>query len=213
MGSRGVYSAGHKFENEKRKDIIELFVNRIGFSKMYDTKDIGTAQLSVMAQELQKLDHKYKVIQNNDVWLTTTYNCDVFGVAGKRFLGGDGEFIMKLNPSKLNDVKKASETVKYNVKIKYVTSTKDKLNALYSYTVRHEYGHLLQYAISKKTGKSALTIQKELIKMNGGKSKSPSTYGKKNEWEFFAESFANMTGGKPTSSGKTLEKWLKKNGF
>ena len=39
----------------------------------------------------------------------------------------------------------------------------------------------------------------------------PSGYGSTNEYEYFAESFASMTGGRPNAHGKALRDWIKKN--
>lgn len=41
------------------------------------------------------------------------------------------------------------------------------------------------------------------------KSDSPSRYGAKNDREFYAESFASMTGGNPNAYGKAMADWYR----
>lgn len=69
---------------------------------------------------------------------------------------------------------------------------------------------------TNSTGKSASQIQDEVqsiakSKYGAGRSAHPSRYGRTNEYEYFVESFASMTGGRPNAHGKALRDWIKKN--
>ena len=82
------------------------------------------------------------------------------------------------------------------------------------YTARHEFGHPTQFSISNKTGKSASQIRDEVraiaaMRYGATKSLDPSRYGGYNEIEYFSESYASMTGGRPNAHGKALKAWMK----
>lgn len=226
MGGRGQFSATHggvsgsigggggeyvPKTTESREDIRELFINQLGFKELYGTDKIGTAQMSAIAQEFQKLEREHHVLRDKEVYLTTTNKARVLGSFQKM---NDGSYLIRLNTKAHNDVGGKVSSQKKQEKSGFKTKTDGKITSDYSYTVRHEYGHARQYAITEKTGKSASQIRNEvqdIAKKSYNTKKSPSGYGKKNEYEYFAESFASMTGGAPNGNGKALKKWLKDN--
>ena len=225
MGGRGQFSKTHggtagssgggtgyiPKTPESRADIRELFINQLGFKELYGTDKIGTAQMSAIAQELQKIEHEHHVLRDNNVYLATTTKADAYGYAA---LMNDGSYIIALNTKAHNNVGNKVKEQKAQAKSGYKTKTDGKITNDYSYTARHEYGHVKQFGITKKTGKSASQIRSEvqkIAKKSYNTSKAPSRYGNENEHEFFAEAFASMTGGKPNGQGKALKKWLKDN--
>ena len=50
----------------------------------------------------------------------------------------------------------------------------------------------------------------EHVETDIGNPHNPSSYGSTDSCEFFAESFANMTGGKPNAYGKAMRDWFGK---
>lgn len=226
MGGRGSWSRTHGGVRESgggggqlyvskrrdmRKDIRQLFVNELGFKDVVGTGDIPVAQLGALGIQLKKLEKQYGVLANGNVILSATSKR---GVKGAAAVAADGSMVLFVNPSAHSSVKGYRETLKGEQKSGFKTATDGKITNDFSYTARHEYGHLLQFQTTRNNGKSAGTIRNEVQSIAkrkyGAKSNNPSRYGAKNEHEYFAESFASMTGGKPNAHGKALSDWLKK---
>ena len=107
----------------------------------------------------------------------------------------------------------------------------DNPEDLLSYTVTHEYGHMLQnnmiYDYMKESGlnfnAAEIKIRKECyndiisiaktLNPNFDLLKQLSDYGKSSKAEFFAEVFANSQLGAPNDLGKAMEQWLKGRGY
>ncbi len=226
MGGRGAFSASHggmrlssggagslyiSSKVETRKDIRQLFINELGFKELYGTNSIDTAQLSAIGIQLKKLKSEYPTLEKSQVYLSVTREPDAKGAAAQM---RDGSMIMLLNPNYHNGVSKSRATLRGEQKEGFKTKTDNKITNDFSYTARHEYGHLTQFTITRETGKNASTIRSEvqsIAKSHGAKSAIPSKYGGTNEYEYFAESFASMTGGKPNAHGRALSEWMKKN--
>ena len=217
--THGGYTGGHGGKigyipktPESREDIRELFINRLGFAELYGTDKIGKAQMAAIAQELQKIEHEHHVLRDNKVYLATTNNKGVYGFATEM---GDGSYLIALNTGAHNNVGQKVASQKRSAKSGFKTNTDGKITNDYSYTARHEYGHVKQFSITNKTGKDAEQIRSEVQKIArkdyNAKGKNPSGYGGKNKYEYFAEAFSSMTGGKPNGHGKALKKWLKQN--
>lgn len=108
----------------------------------------------------------------------------------------------------------------------------------HTYSVTHEYGHILESFISRKRTtwggilgddyvddpkkeekKQAKKIAKEIIQIAKDNNHdfvfadNISRYGCTNDYEFFAEVFANSQCGKPNELGLAMQKWLKQEGF
>lgn len=98
-------------------------------------------------------------------------------------------------------------------------------NQLLTYTVTHEYGHMLQnvmYSRSNTTfshAEYANAVRREVKQIATTKygyrdgSGAISTYGQKNAREFFAEAFANANSGNPNAIGRAMNDWLKRKGY
>lgn len=228
MGGRGVWSSSHggirssvdgggslyiSQTIETRADIRKLFIDELGFKELYGTNEVPTAQLGALAIQLKKSERQFKTLAENEVSLAVTHKPNVKGAA---FLAKDGSMMMSINPSAHSSVSNYRKDLRGEQKSGFKTETDKKATNDFSYTARHEYGHLTQFSITKKTGKSANQIRAEVRNItkkeyNKKSNLNPSRYGSKNEYEYFAESFASMTGGKPNTHGKALKSWLVKN--
>ena len=130
----------------------------------------------------------------------------------------DGSRVMFINPRAHENVGEFKARLKYEQGIGFKTKTDGKATSQYSYTVRHEYGHLTQYNLRRgargaDADKADATMRGEIRSIAkrkyGARSDSPSDYGSTNRREFFAESFASMTGGRPNAYGKAMADWFK----
>jgi hypothetical protein len=196
---------------ETRSDIRKLFISELGFKELYGTNEIPTAQLASLAIELKKHERKAHTLANNNVVLAATHKKGVKGAAAD--LGG-GNMVMFVNPEYHTSVSGSRKVLKSEQRSLYKTKTNGKVTKDFTYTARHEYGHLTQFSYTNRTGKSASQIRSEVQSIARKKYgarilKNPSRYGAQNEYEYFAESFASMTGGKPNSHGKALRDWLR----
>lgn len=196
---------------EKRADIRKLFIDELGFKEMYGTNEIPTAQLGALAIELKKHEKVYNVINSENV---SFFGFNKTGTRGLAIKTNDGLFL-GINKKTHTSVNNQRKGIKKEQRSGFKVKTDGRITKDFTQTARHEYGHLLQYQITNKTGKSSTQIRKEVntIAKNKYNSKlnSPSGYGGKNAAEFFAESFSSMTGGNPNAHGKALSDWLKKN--
>lgn len=209
-GAGSLYVSG---QVETREDIRQLFINELGFTELYGTNAVDTAQLAALGIQLKKLEKQDGVLANNKVYLTIT---NQEGVKGAAALAKDGSMIMFVNPKLHNSVSGFRQTLKSEQKSGFKTLTDGKITNDFSYTARHEFGHLVQYDHMKTTGKSAKTMRSEIQNIAktryNNSQKHPSKYGSTNEYEFFAEGYASMSGGKPSVLGKATSDWLSVNG-
>lgn len=227
MGGRGSFSRSHggvrsssdgggslyiSQDVENRADIRRMFIDELGFKELYGTGSIPTAQLGALGIELKKLERQYGVISGGKTYLAVTNKKGVLGAAAQY---GDGSTVLFINPSAHSSVSDYRKTLQSSQASGFKTATDGRVTSDFSYTARHEYGHLLQYRTTSETGKSAAQIRNEVQSTAKGKynasGSNPSRYGATNEREYFAESFASMTGGNPNAHGNALSDWLKRN--
>lgn len=226
MGGRGSFSSSHggvkrsihrggsfyiSEKPETRADIRKLFIDELGFSEIYGTQSIPTAQLAALGIQLKKSEKEYHTLRGNDVFLSTTKNPSTKGAA---VLFGDGSMALLINPTAHSSVSSYKNTLRREQAEGFKTKTDKKITNDFSYTARHEYGHLTQFSLMKQTGKTADQMRSDIqsiakTKYNSKKN-SPSKYGASDNYEFFAESFASMTGGNPNAQGKALRDYLSK---
>ena len=197
-------------QKETRPDIRRLFIDELGFKELYGTGSVPTAQLGALGIQLKKSERLYKTLAKNKVYLSVTNRAGVKGAAAQM---RDGSMVLFVNPSAHASVSGYRASLRGEQASGFKTQTDRRVTNDFSYTARHEYGHLTQFSISNKTGKSAGQIKNEVQSIAkrkyGAKSANPSGYGSANSHEFFAESFASMTGGRPNAYGKALGDWLK----
>lgn len=145
-----------------------------------------------------------------------------------RFSMIPGSIEVKLSSKLLHDVTAVKMSVAAQEKSGFKMPAADK-EALH-YTASHEFGHVLEvvalyertqglptWAVGDEFKRQAKLIRKEVIacakeidkKVNfRNYTKYLSEYGRKDEFEFFAECHANMRCGKPNVLGQALKKWL-----
>lgn len=227
MGGRGSFSATHggmaasaggagsiyvSGQTESRADIRQMFIGELGFRELYGTEAIPTAQLGAIGNELRKYERIDHVLANNDVYLAVTDKADVKGAAA---LMNDGSMVLFLNPSTHTSVSDYRSALRSEQGSGFKTATDGSVTSDFSYTARHEYGHLVGYQAERQTGKSAAHIRSEVqaIARSGynASSSSPSSYGSTSAREYFAESYASLTGGSPNAHGSALGDWLDRN--
>ena len=229
MGGRGSFSKTHggiasssgnmtgyiSDKEETRADIRELFIDELGFANLYGTENIPKAQLGALAIELKKYEREFGVINDGKTYLVTINEPGVKGAAAQMM---DGSKVLAINPSYHSNVSAANANLKSEQRSGYKTQTNNKVNKQFTYTVRHEYGHLLQYNMRRKIGGTTNQADSKMRREiswiakqeYGAKGFYPSGYGSTNNREFFAESYASMTGGNPKAYGKALKDWLNK---
>lgn len=212
MGDAGGSSFYMSSTPDNRSDIRRLFIDELGFKDILGTQDIPTAQLGALAIQLKKSEKVYHTLANNEVYFSAINKPGVKGAAGQF---GDGTMALFVNPQYHTSVSDSRKVLQSEQGAKYKTETDGRVTNNFSYTVRHEYGHLTEFSIMRKTGKSADAIRGEVQsiaeKRYGAKASHPSGYGSTNSKEYFAESFASMTGGNPSAHGKAMKDWLKSN--
>ncbi len=228
MGGRGSFSSSHggvaqssngggslyiSKKTEQRPDIRRMFINELGFKELYGTEDIPTAQLGAIGNLLRQNERNQHILANNDVYLSITNDP---GTKGAAMQTRDGSMVIFLNPSAHSNVGSYRQTLRSEQRSGFKTQTDGRITNDFAYTARHEYGHLVQYDATRRTGKSPAQIRNEVQSIAKSRynasSANPSRYGSTNEREYFAESYASMNSGRPNAHGRALSDWLKTNG-
>lgn len=200
---------------EKRADIRRMFIDELGFKEVFGTNNMSPAQLGAIAIELKKHEAKTHTLRDNNVIFSTMHNATAYGAASDM---GGGKMALFINPKYHANVGEHRAMLRAEQKAGFKAKTNGTPTKDYTYTARHEYGHLTQFSITNKTGKDAAQIRSEVraiaAKRYGAtKSLDPSRYGGYNKYEYFSESYASMTGGRPNAHGKALKAWMKENGL
>ncbi len=101
---------------------------------------------------------------------------------------------------------------------------------LQTYSITHEYGHMIHNLLFRQhqltnpgssisRGEWVANVQNELIEIatrnnpNFRLIDNISQYGRKNQYEFFAEVFANSQYSKPNELGVAMQEWLQQKGY
>ena len=231
MGGRGSFSLTHggvatssggagslyiSSTVESRPDIRKMFIDELGFQELYGTNALSTTQLGALGIQLKKLERQYGTISDGKTYLSVVNKPGVLGAAMQM---KDGSKVMFINPTAHENVGAYKRTLGDSQKTGFKTKTDGKVTSQYSYTVRHEYGHLTQYNLRKGATGNAANVSDARMRTEirsiakskyGASTDNPSRYGATNRREFFAESFASMTGGNPNAYGKAMRDWFKK---
>lgn len=198
-------------KSEERADIRQLFVNELGFKDIVGTQNTPTAQLAALGIALKKLESEHGVISRGNVTFGVTSNKHAKGMT---VVAKDGSMALLINPSIQSSVSGYRKALKSEISSGFKTPTDNRIINDFSYTARHEYGHLMQFQMMNNSGKSASQISTDVrniaVKQLHAKNPSPSSYGSYNDYEYFAESFASMTGGLPGLHGQALSIYLNK---
>lgn len=204
---------------ESRKDIVTL-VENAGFVGAYGTDSIGMQSMGAYLSAISKLEREYGALSA----VPTT----IMGADGRGFYAAAGHSdksaVLMLNRSSMANAAAHARSQKKAEADGFKMPTDGKLTSLANYTVKHEYGHLLQNALYQKAktngysgteGQFAASVYKEIKKTAqkkyGATDSSLSRYGHNNSMEAFAESFANLNSGSPNAFGKALGEYLSNN--
>lgn len=203
---------------ESRSDVVTL-VKNAGFVGAYGTDSIGTQSMGTYLSAISKLEREYGAL---NAVPTTIVGADgnFYAAAGHSDKGAT----LMLNRSSMANAAAHARSQKKEEADGFKMPTDGKLTSLANYTVKHEYGHLLQNALYQKAktngysgteGQFAASVYKEIkntaLKKYGATSSSLSRYGQNNSKEAFAESFANLNSGSPNAFGKALGEYLSNN--
>ena len=186
--------------------------------------------------QLMKLNERFGALtDNNTGYFTTSPSRKALAWTSTQYRK-NGSTNLSLVGKAFKDAKTVEESFKKYRDSLWHMPADDKY--AHTYSVTHEYGHILESFISRKRTtwggvlgdnyvddprkeekKQAKKITKEIIQI--AKDNNPdfvltnniSRYGCTNDYEFFAEVFANSQCEKPNELGKAMQKWLKQEGF
>ena len=186
--------------------------------------------------QLMKLNERFGALtDNNTGYFTTSPSRKALAWTSTRYRK-NGSTNLSLVGKAFKDAETVEESFKKFRDNLWHMPADDKY--AHTYSVTHEYGHILESFISRKRTtwggvlggdyvddpikeekKQAKKITKEIIQI--AKDNNPdfvltnniSRYGCTNDYEFFAEVFANSQCEKPNELGKAMQKWLKQEGF
>lgn len=240
MGGRGSYSVssgkrkmhirllGHDSSchpknaggNPDSRSGVEELAKMAGFAATAGTDEIGTQSMGAYTSAIGKLERKYGALKAVPTTLAGADGTGFYAAAG----GSDKGAVLMLNRKAMANAAKHAKAQGKEEADGFKMPTDGKLTSRANYTVTHEYGHLLQNALYQKAKKNGYTgtrsqhakkayksIQRTAFMKYGATIKSLSRYGRTNEFEAFAESFANLNSGSPNAFGKAMGDYLKKN--
>ena len=199
---------------------INTLAGQAGFISVSGLDDVGTQSLGAYISAIGKLEKEYGALASTPTILT--------GADGKSFYAAAGEFnggaAMVLNRKYMSNAAKHAKAEGAESSKGFKMPTDGKLTSNATYTVKHEYGHLLQFALYRKAAANGYTgtvnqhaadvykqVKQTAIKKYGATASSLSGYGKSNASEAFAEAFAGLHSGKPTAFSYALRDYLKSN--
>lgn len=204
---------------DSRDDVVTL-VKNAGFAKSLGTDEIGTQSMGVYMRKIGELESEYGALKAIPTVLAGADGQGFYAAAG----GTESGAVMILHRGAMGNAAKHAKAKAGNVADGWSMPTNGKLTANATYTVAHEYGHLLQNALYQNAVKSGYTgsdkqYQKKVFKeidtiavsKYKGSGSQMSRYGHYNAAEFFAESFAGLNSGGSNAYTKAIHDWLKDN--
>lgn len=228
MGGRGMGSATSRKGASKGPRSVSDSIAKlkgIGLNMRADYENelqgLGDRFAHDMADQLEKLEGKYGAIAENS---------DGGGMnmsIGKR-MGGTFAYVSRYRGttriidfriSADRDYKSLNDKVKSSHDSNWMSKT--KLSGIQQIAT-HEYGHILQFTMAKKAGKTDergigafASGQKKSImniakKKYGATADDVSRYALTNSKEFFAEAFTSAVGGSPNAIGKAFNDYMDK---
>lgn len=227
----------------------EEAINKLNgwFSSVEGIDKIAEELLIDNVNRLNELNARFGVLRSNNTgYITTQPEKNAVGYAGFNFRKDIDAYRLGLNANYYKSKDAIMATYRQgqdisasrggNGHIGYKMPADEKYAT--TYTVTHEYGHLLQFDIArnrqvwggragenfvddpeKEKKKQFNKMQKEIIKIARDNnpdfilSDNLSGYGHKNSKEFFAEVFANSQCGKPNELGIAMQQWLEREGY
>lgn len=219
---------------KQRRDQAALTLrNDIGFENVSDTliKKVDVDLLESITTQLTSLENRFNIIHRSN---ETSFNyvgrhkAIAFVTSrgynsGNQWLTINGQYFRSLDGMMREtfDMVKQGWSMPIDLRNDFELQT---------YSITHEYGHMIhnllfnQYQLANPgssitRGEWVANVQNELIKIatnNNPQFKlidNISQYGRKNQFEFFAEVFANSQYSKPNELGRAMQEWLKQKGY
>lgn len=215
----GVYARNVGGATESHKDVVTLG-EMAGFKEIMGLDSVGIQSMGAYISAIGALEREYGALKAVPTVLLGADGIGFYAAAG----GTNNGAAMLLNRRYMSNAAKHAKVSNHESSKGFKMPTNGKLTTAATYTVKHEYGHLLQNALYKKavengykgsSQKHAREIYNQIkhtaIKKYGATSKSLSSYGKSNVYEAFAESFAGLHSGNPTAFSLALRDYLNSN--
>ena len=213
-------------------------VARSMFSVIEDNvKRINEQLLCENIAQLKKLNDKFGVLTDKNIgYLTSKAHGRAIAYTGTAYNRRAEDTRLGLAAKYYNDPESLRELELRDRERKWSMPFKDEYATVFSVT--HEYGHMLEAKISMgrtewgsrigpdyvdnpsyEEKERARDIRREIVAI--AKENNPdfslldnlSRYGQTNDFEFFAEVFANSQCGAPNELGNAMLKWLEKEGY
>lgn len=221
-GARGSSTASGTTTNwggapDRRDDIQNLFVDRLGFKEVTGTNRINTAVLGAYGNALIGLEREYGAIAASDSPSFTTFNGTATAAVRYDNMHPDRQS-MGINATMMGSMSAYLKTQRESSSSGWHAGTDGRITSEAAYSITHEYGHMLSNALAAKSGVSAdvfgVHAQREISqiarsKYGATRGSSPSGYGRTSSAEFFAEAFASARLGAPNAYGKAMNDWLR----
>ena len=204
---------------DSRRDVSDM-ASLAGFKGTAGTDGIGTVSMGAYTSAIAKLEREYGALKAIPTVLAGADGSGFYAAAAGSARGA----VLMLHRKSMANAAKHAKAQKREEADGFKMPTDGKLTSRAGYTVRHEYGHLLQNALYQKARKNGYTgtaaqhaafvyrrIEATAREKYKATSESLSKYGHSNAKEAFAESFANLNSGAPNAFGKALGDYLKNN--
>ena len=201
---------------DRRDDIQNLFVDRLGFKEVTGTNRIDTAVLGAYGNALADLEREYGAIAASDSPSFTTFNGTATAAVRYDNMHPERQ-TMGINAAKMGSMSSYLGTQRESAASGWHARTDGRITSEAAYSITHEYGHMLSNALAARSGVSAdvfgVRAQREIgeiarTRYGAAHGSSPSRYGRTNSAEFFAEAFASARLGAPNAYGKAMNDWL-----
>lgn len=232
-----------RIRKERYNYAKKLFEDELGFKDASAIANLareggGMALLGAQARKLKQLEDRYGAIHQSDTGMFGDMKSLTLGASGNAIAwvahrkGSERAQRLELNSEyygnsrKLFGAQRDGESSSWNAK------TDGKVTSRATYSITHEYGHMLANVMTAKsndraranferpktsaqfTASAKRTIVSTAVKKYGAKKGDVvSRYGSSSSAEFFAEAFASAHSGSPNAFGKAMQDWLKKQGF
>lgn len=237
---RSRQSKEERQEAQKRQQMAEAkLLGDVGFSSVDPLllKRVDPELLDVTVERLTELEKRFNIIHRSDApaFMYDGRRKAIAYVARNRLNTSRQDMaVCKI----FRNLDELVEQERYAIKIGFsMPVNTDSLYELETYSITHEYGHMIhnflyhQYKLQNGTGWHSYTdpmdlfmskIRNEIkdiaLAQNPGMTladfiEKTSEYGLSNDYEFFAEAFANSQGGRPNEIGRAMQTFLERRGF
>ena len=220
-----------KLTRNKRKEQIDTRLHEIGFSTVEDSvfRNVDETLLGEFVTRLEELENRFNV-WHRSVQTYVEYRRGTSNAAVERYLDNPAhQGLLFYTPTKNREewLRSMFSGVRSGW---YMPVDTDNEYLMATRTMAHEYGHAfhnLMYRQAEADGyrgtinEYVRQMDSEVFDIARGLSTEEnfdpfnylSQYGKKNQFETWAEMFGNALGGKPNILGDAMNIWLKQKGY